>query len=48
MKKVTTFVIKSRCSPYMKNALTYKNKWGTINGDFKQIFNYMIGIRHND
>jgi hypothetical protein len=48
MKKVRTFVMKARCSPYMRNGLTYKNKWGVINGDFKQIFNYMIGTKHND
>jgi hypothetical protein len=37
MKKVTTFVMKARCSPYMRNGLTYIKKWGAINGDFKQI-----------
>lgn len=48
MKKVTTFIMKARCSPYMRNGLTYKNNWGAINGDFKQIFNYMTSTRHND
>jgi hypothetical protein len=31
---------------HVKNEPTYKKNWGTLSGNFKNIFNYMISIGH--
>jgi hypothetical protein len=35
-------------SSHMRNGPTCKDKWGTINNDFKWIFGYMARKRHNE
>ncbi len=36
------------CSQHMRNGLTCKDKWGTIVGKFKKIFDHMSVIGQNE
>jgi len=47
-KKIFEVVMSASFSQYLRNGLAYKNKWGSILGDFKKLFNYMLGIGHNE
>jgi len=47
-EKVTTYVMKARCSSHVKNKLACKDNWGALNDDFKLIYDYMDRIGHNE
>jgi hypothetical protein len=47
-KKIIAFMMNVGYSSHMKNGPTCKDKWGTINNDFKWIFGYMARNMHNE
>jgi hypothetical protein len=40
--------MKARCSSHVKKKLPWKDNWGTLNDDFKLIYDYMDRIGHNE
>lgn len=39
----------AKCSIHLKNNLTYKEKgWGAILKHFKNIYDYMVNIKHKE
>jgi hypothetical protein len=40
-------VMNVNCLNHVKNDLACKNKWGSLVGDFKKIYDYMVNTKHN-
>lgn len=46
-RKISTIIMKVGCTKHVKNGPTCKDKWSTISSNFKNIFNFMVGIGQN-
>jgi hypothetical protein len=46
-RKISAIIMKVGCSEHVKNGPTCKDKWSTISSNFKNIFNFMVGIGQN-
>ncbi len=46
-KKISEFVMNVGCSIHLRNGPACKNKWSSLFGDFKKIYDYMTSTVHN-
>ncbi len=46
-RKILTLVMNAGCSTHVKNSPACKDKWSTITSDFKNKFDFMVGIGQN-
>jgi hypothetical protein len=47
-KKISKHVMNVSNSTHFRNCLTYKDKWVSIFGDFKNVYDYMASIGKNE
>jgi hypothetical protein len=47
-KGISKHVMNVSNSTHFKNGLTYKNKWVSVFGDFKKVYDYVANIGKNE